>query len=207
MTVDEGLKCSTARLTHSGTGWRSRAPRKLITLPGKNCTGRNYDEGLDVVIPFLEQTIDEGTELGTPHTDIKTEDQWRSKKRTIDIDAAEAVLGAYLMTYPSKTNVSMPDKLVGLSAQIQSQTGDANDAEVGSVAGYGNYSINLDLRADATASATIIPEVVAEIRQFYGANINCTHYIFFLRNPVTSADVLSHEGRASRYSGARLAEV
>jgi hypothetical protein len=95
------------------------------------------------------------------------------------------------MAYPSKINISMPDKLVSLTAQIESQTGSGSDSEIGNVTGVGSYSINLDLRADATASATIMPEVVAIIKQFYGANINCTHYIFFLPNPVTAAQVVT----------------
>jgi hypothetical protein len=192
VTIDQGYLVLDSRVDELGNGLEVKTTEAADAGAWMYLYGQDYDESLDVVIPFLEKTTNAGSgEIGTPKTDIKPDDIWRSKKRTIDATAAEAVLGAYLMAYPSKINISMPDKLVSLTAQIESQTGSGSDSEIGNVTGVGSYSINLDLRADATASATIMPEVVAIIKQFYGANINCTHYIFFLPNPVTAAQVVT----------------
>jgi hypothetical protein len=191
-TIDQGYLVLDSRVDELGNGLEVKTTEAADAGAWMYLYGQDYDESLDVVIPFLEKTTNAGSgEIGTPKTDIKPDDIWRSKKRTIDATAAEAVLGAYLMAYPSKINISMPDKLVSLTAQIESQTGSGSDSETGNVTGVGSYSISLDLRADATASATIMPEVVAIIKQFYGANINCTHYIFFLPNPVTAAQVVA----------------
>ncbi len=190
-TIDQGLTVLDSKVERLGNGMEVKTTEKAFEDDWPELYGQEYDEGLDVVIPFAEQVIDEGAGIGTAHADIKTEDKWRSRKRTIDISAAEAVLGAYLMAYPSKINISMPDKLVSLTASIESRRGDGAHQETGSVAGYGSYSINLDLSADAVASASIIPEVVPIVKQFYGANIDCMHYVFFLKNPVTATDVLT----------------
>ena len=192
--VETGYEIVESGVTNLGDGRFVRQTEKLdVAVEWPEMQGQEYDEGLDVLIPFIEQTIEAGTEIGVSQTDIKPQDQWHSKKRTIDSAAAEAVLGAYLLEYPSKTNINMPDRLVSLSSIMTSGTGDAADDEVGAIdpTNVGNYSINQDMRADATASATAIPEVFAEIKQFYGPNIDCTHYVFFLPNPVVSADVLA----------------
>jgi hypothetical protein len=191
-TIDQGILVLDSKIEDLGNGYDIKTTEAADPGAWMYLYGQDYDESLDVVIPFLEKTTDSGSgEIGTPKTDIKPDDIWRSKKRTIDSAAAEAVLGAYLMQYPSKINLSMPDKLVSLTSQIESQTGSAAEQQLGSSDGFGSYSINLDLNASATASATIIPEVIAVIKQFYGANIDATHFIFFLPNPVTSADVLA----------------
>lgn len=191
LSQNQGLTVLDSRVDKLGNGMEVRTTEEADVGAWYYLYGQEYDEGLDVLIPFLERTIPAQSQQGQAHTDIKPQDIWRSRLRSIDTAAAEAVLGAYLMQYPSKTNINMPDKLVSLTGSIESKTGNAADSEFGTSTGYGSYSINLDLRADATASAVIIPEIVAEIKQFYGANIDCTHFIFFLPNPVTSADVLA----------------
>lgn len=192
LTIDEGILVLDSKIDRLGNGMEVKTTEAADPGAWMYLYGQDYDESLDVVIPFLEKTTDAGSgEIGAAKTDIRPLDIWRSKKRTIDSAAAEAVLGAYLMQYPSKINISMPNKLVSLTAQIESRTGSGAHQETGSVAGYGSYSINLDLNAQATASASIIPEVVPVVKQFYGPNIDCTHYIFFLPNPVTSAQVIA----------------
>lgn len=181
-----------SEVTNLGNGrWVRQTERLDVAAAWPILHGQEYDEGLDVLVPFVEQVIEQNTGIGTLKTDIKPIDKTKARKRTIDSTAAEAVLGSYLMEYPSKTAVNMPDKLISLTSQMTNQTGDAADSETGTSTGYGNYSINLDLRADATASATVIPEVFAEIKQFYAPNVDCTHYVFFLPNPVVRADVIA----------------
>ncbi len=47
------------------------------------------------------------------------------------------------------------------------------------------------MSASAQSSVTLSPDVALTIKQFWGNNIDSTHYHFFLPNPVTSADVLA----------------
>lgn len=195
--VEVGLDVVSSDVRDLGNGKFVRQTEKLdVATEWPELEGQEYDESLDVVVPYIEQTILQGTEIGTPGTDIKPSDKFHAKKRTIDSTAAATVLDAYVMSYPSTVGVTMPDKLVGLSSQVQFQTGDGADSETGdyTLTGTGGHSVSLELRADATASATAIPEVFADIKQFYAPNVDCTHYIFFLPNPVDSADVLTKIG-------------
>ncbi len=190
-TIDEGLTITTSTLTDLGNGMEIKQTNELNVLAWPQLTGQDYDERLDVLIPFTQQVVTPGTGISVPQTDVKPIDQWREEDRTIDATAAAAVLDAYLLTYPSKINVDMPDKLEAVFGVIESAAGEGTDTQTGSIFVSGNYSVSQSLSASAQSSVTLSPDVVLTVKQFWGNNIDSTHYHFFLINPVTSTDVLN----------------
>ncbi len=191
-TIDEGLLITTSTLLDLGNGMEIKETRELDGTAWPQLTGQDYDERLDVLIPYDQQVVDPGTGIGLAQTDVKPIDKWREEDRTIDATAAAAVLDAYLMTYPSKINVDMPDKLTIVEGIIETAAGEGTDTQLGTIAiSATTYSIQNAVSASAQSSVTLSPDVALTIKQFWGNNIDSTHYHFFLPNPVTSADVLA----------------
>lgn len=191
MTIDSGLTVIDSDLTNLNNGYEFKVTEQIDNPVWPILQGQDYDERLDVIIPYEEQTWPAGFGLGTPKVDVKPLDRWRSARRTIDATQAAAVLDAYIMSYPSKINIDMPDRLISVEGQIQSSAGEGTNTQQGAIAFVGNYSISQKLQASAQSSVDLSPDVVLSIKQFWGNNINATHYHFFLPNPVTSADVLT----------------
>lgn len=191
LTIDEGQFILDSKIENLGNGFDVKTTEQVLNTPYPTLDGQDYDERLNIVIPYTQRVRAAGSGLGTAARDIKPIDYQRQEERTIDISGAQTVLDAYLLSYPGNVNIDLPDKLISLAGVIESSTGEGASSETGSFAFVGNYSVSLELRASAQSSATLIPDAIPGIRQFWGNNIDCMHYHFFLANPVTPADVVT----------------
>ena len=145
-----------------------------------------------MVLPFTQQVKDASTiTIGVAKTDIEPVDMWRSKARVVDTDAVATVLDAYSLSYPSKINVEMPDLLVSVESVLETVQGEGTNTEDGTFSFVGAYSVSQALRASAQSSVNIATDAKIVIKQFWGNNIECTHYHFFLLQPVSTSDVLT----------------
>jgi hypothetical protein len=160
-------------------------------LYGVELQGQDYDPRLDTVIPFIQKLQPAVYGIGVNREDITPVDYQHSDVRTIDPATVQAVLDAYVFSYPGRINVDMPDLLTDVYGVIDSSTSDGADQETGTSVLTGTGSIAQTLTAQAQAAANILPEAYPVIKQFWGNNIACSHYHFFLPNPVTLAQVLT----------------
>jgi hypothetical protein len=191
LDVETGTRVLNSEVTRLGNGYEIRKTERGIDDPWTELHGQEYDERFDVLIPFDLQVKDADTDLGVARTEVKPIDKWREESKTIDIDAVAEFLDNYSLSYFGKVNVDMPDKLVSVSSDIATDRGEGTGDETGTFAFTGAYSVSQALSATAQSSSSMIPEVVAEIKQFWGNNIGCTNYHFFLPSPVTPAAVLA----------------
>lgn len=160
-------------------------------LYGTEFCGQDYDPRLDTVIPYVEKLQPMCYGIGVNREDITPVDYNHAQVRTIDPATVQAVLDEYVFSYPGRINVDMPDLLTRVDAVIESSTSDGADQETGASTLTGNGSLSQSLTAQAQASANILPEAYPTVKQFWGNNIPCQHYHFFLANPVTQSDVLT----------------
>lgn len=165
-------------------GWKITDVKPLY-----NREGQDYDERFDVVMPFGIKLEAAGTSIGVARKEVRPLSDEVDQTKSPDLTAIEAVLNSYLLQYPGRVNVDMPDILTGISAVMESSTGEGSQDETGSVAFTGSYSISQSLRASAQSSATILPDAIATIKQFWGNSIKSTNFQFFLLSPVTPTDI------------------
>lgn len=160
-----------------------------VGLYGVALEGQDYDPRLDAVIPYVNKLQPISYGIGVNREDITPVDYEHAEVRTIDPATVQAVLDAYVFSYPGRINIDMPDILTRIDAVIETSTSDGADQETGASTLVGNGSLSQSLTAQAQASANAIPEAFPTIKQFWGNNIACQHYHFFLPNPVNLSDV------------------
>ena len=193
--VETGQFVLKSEVIDLGNGYDVRSTERADHTPWPVLSGQDYDERLDLILPYTTKTTLAGLHLGTARTDIKPRDQWKQDERTIDLSSVSSVLDAYVLSYPSKVNIDMPDILLGVTGVIETAFGEGNNAETGAVdtGGSSNFSISMALRASAQSSASLIPDVTPNIVQFWGNNLDCMHYQFFMPSgpSLTTAAILA----------------
>lgn len=189
--IESGYLVITSRVDPLGNGKSIKITASVASYP--QTAGQTYNDDLDVVEQYTLAVVDASTApLGTNRKDITPMDSRRSRVKTVDIAAIAAVLDAYSVTYPSRTNVQLPDILTSITSVWESSAGSGEATESGSASAAGsNTSISLHGNVSADASSTIMPEVIIEITRPWGQNKSCVEYYFFLPNPVTEADILA----------------
>jgi hypothetical protein len=191
--VEVGLFVIKSETIDLGNGYDVRTTERADNTPWPTLLGQDYDERLNIILPYSTQTRPANTDQGTPRMDIKTRDRWKQDERQIDLSAVAEVLDPYLLSYPSKINIDMPDILKSVTAIIETAFGEGSNSETGAVdtGTSANFSISMALRASAQSSASMIPDVSPDIVQFWGNNLDCMHYQFYLPQPVTPAAVIA----------------
>lgn len=191
LSVQTGLLYVKSEVVNLGNGYEIRTTRKNQETAWPELAGQDYDEQLDVVLPFTRQIKDAGAGIGTARTNIKTVDAWREESQTIDFAAAAAILDAYLLIYESRVNIDLPDKLISVTGILENSVGEGlNEETAGAPVFVGDYSISMSLRASAQSSANILPDTVILIKQFWGSNIKCSVIHFFLPSPVIGSNLI-----------------
>jgi len=191
VTVPTGKMVLKSELTNLNNGWDVLETVVADDAAWPSLQGQDYDERFDVLIPFTKQVKDANTDLGVAHTEVKPIDRWREESRQIDISAVAAFLDTYALSYFGRVNVDLPDKLVSLQSYMNGEQQTGASSETGTFAGTGSFSVQQGLIATAQSSTIKVPEVIAVIKQFWGNNIPCTNYHFFLPSPVTPTDVMT----------------
>src|SRR4029077_217240 len=76
---------------------------------------------------------------------------------------------------------------------IETAFGEGSNDEDGSVdtGTSANFSVSMALRASAQSSVSMVPDVSPSVVQFWGNNLNCMHYQFFMPQPVTPAQIVT----------------
>lgn len=172
---------------------RKTATRDLGTPPVLQ--GQEYDQSLDVVVPYVEAIADAGDFIGTNRFEITPLGAGKELVKAPDLTALQAVLDAYIMSFPGTANIQLPDILESVSGIMEATSADGTYDETGAaVATWDNAgaSASLSLSGNGQGSAAIIPDLAIQIRQVWANSVPTVHYLFFLPMPVDSTDVLDH---------------
>jgi hypothetical protein len=166
--------------------------RKKIDVDADPLEGQTYDEEYDVPIPYTKQLETSGTSLGDNRKEITPVGDGTDIVRTIDPAAIAAVFDDYVLSFPSTTNVEIPDFLTGITIALETDQS-AGTASVETLVTdlSGDHSVSLPASASAQGSASVACEVIPHLVPFYGIKRRVTNYMFFLPAPVTSDDIIA----------------
>lgn len=178
---------------------------------GKKLYGQTYDAKRNLFLPFVDREYDYRDDAsnvaggvrdrktgleGTAGADQSPTDEAAAKVRLYDIAAIQAAAVALTTeVLPAKVRVSsLPDVLYGVKVTFNGSNGagasnypTANQQLLINTAGSGG----LDPTASAQGSASIVPNVFADVRPFGNRLVNATNYYFYAVAPVTVTNVLT----------------
>lgn len=171
------------------------------TLPGPILYGQEWDRGLDIPFPFIQQDIPANTQLGDFRKEITIIDSVKSRMRTVNPDIL--LLDSYIYSYPDKVNLNpyLPDVLEEVEGMIEKHQGDGEYDEDGFAALAGRGGLSLSMRGTGQASASIIPEIIVRRRPPWAPNVPSVHHVIYMLLPFTDTDVLAQLNRLLGSSG------
>lgn len=164
--------------------------RDVSSLPTLN--GQKFDERLNVIIPYTEEVVSAGTELGEASTEVNPLGGGLELATTYDSSAIATALAAFQVVFPGKANLNLPDVLSALTLLNEEHSGDGDSTTPffsGSWSGQGSWSVSP--AATTQTSQTVMPELLPTIVPTYGNDKDTTRCIFLLPLPVTKAAVLA----------------
>lgn len=166
--------------------------------------GVQYDLRKNLTFPFWERMFDytgdtltrkTGQESGAAAMDQTPEDRQAAKVRQYDVAAiVAAALARPAQTGPAKVKVNLPDVLNSVTVTFNKNSGSGATNFPASQQAYSITNAGsgqADIRAQAQASAAIVPSVSWDIDSFSQIEVNATIVSFYFGPLVTMADVLS----------------
>jgi hypothetical protein len=185
LAVETGLMILKSEVIDLGNGYDVRTTERGVDPNWPGLYGQDYDERLNTIIPYQTQVRDATDHHGVPFLDIKPKDRWKQEERLVDLSTVASILDAYLLSYPSKVNIDMPDILLDVTGVIETAFGEGANSETGAfdVGTSANFSVSMALKASAQSSASLIPDVTPNIVQFWGNNLDAMHYGFYIAQP------------------------
>ena len=157
--------------------------------------GQEYEPNVNVVIPYDESIVASGSKLGNAATIVDPLSDDLDLVREFDLDAIEQELESIMLQFPTRTSLSLPPVLKGVTVVWSDAKEDGSYTSSGSapiIAGSDGRSISES--GSASASSSVKPDFKIDMEQVYANNIPTTSYIFFLKYPVTLADILAKIG-------------
>lgn len=154
--------------------------------------GHDYDDALDILVPFQESISTAGANASLTHSTVTPLNDNLDLVRTVGFSALQTALDAYVKTFVGSTNIDFPAQLNGVAGMLESLSG-ANGVynHLANWAISGNGSASLVLHGKASGSAGIMPDAIPDIQQTWGANVPCTHLLFFVPSGTSRATILT----------------
>ena len=186
--IDKTIARTTAHKTKTTTTVRDNG-----ALP--SLSGQDYDPTFNLVIPYTEEVTASGANSGDLLTEIDPLSDDLDLVRTIDAQAAQDALDDFLVSFPTRTTLSLPPilKKVEVVWDTSSEEGDFSSDWGGfalSVAGSGS-SLSGSERGEAKSSAGCMPSWNIQLEEVWAVNVPTTSHIFFLPYPVTEEQILA----------------
>lgn len=190
---DSGFLVKTSSVTPFGNG---KAIKITISYPANladlRLHGQTHNKKWDVVIPYVERIIPAGTEIGLERAEITPIDVERSLVREYDYDELIRVLDSYIKPFPASVDLDLPKVLHGISVVWDTTLGEGDSSETGtSFAAGTSGTVSLQLPNASQSSASVMPEIIPDIRGIPGKDLPATDYFFFVPESFTEADILA----------------
>ena len=146
-----------------------QAPITAQTLP--LLRGQEYDEALDIVIPFQQVTVPpQNTQLSTgARRRVTPRDVAHSTVVKYDVEDVQDALDSYYWELPEMVQISLPDKLISISCPIEQSGGTGSGDGTGDT-WFVNYSSNFTRRG----------KIIYDIEEGFRGNIPALRAVFFL---------------------------
>jgi hypothetical protein len=157
----------------------------LDSLP--ELKGQNYDETLDVTIPFTRQFVEAGTELPDDSVNINPRDTLHSEVTKFDYEESRDRLLAVEYATPVIEQISLPDQLLGAVLYVYYDSDSSTTNQRGSTFVFG-----------ASVSVGVAYELFFEIKDGFSGPVTATNYLFFMRKDLcTSNEIEARLGAQS----------
>jgi hypothetical protein len=133
--------------------------------------GQEYDDSLDIVIPFQQVTVSpQTTQLSTgARRRVTPRDVAHSTVVKYNVEDVQEALDNYYWELPEMVQVALPDKLISVSCPAESSGGNGSGEGIGDTFFY-NYS----------SSSTQRGKIVYDIEEGFRGNIPALRAVFFL---------------------------
>lgn len=165
-------------------------------LTNTNLLEQDYERQYDIVIPKSRKVVTDGgiTDLGDNRKSIRALTPTLSEVTEYDISAVAAVLDTYMVEYAGVANIQLPDILESVTVIVDKIEGDGiNVSKTKSDFGYVSYNIQSS-SVTSQGTASLIAEVIPQIRETSKRNIATKQKVFFLPLPVTIDDIIDKIG-------------
>jgi hypothetical protein len=147
-------------------------------------TGVDYDEQLGLGIYYTETIVPPSEYLNPSYwTDLsninyKPIDQWKSLKREINKEQVSQALLAQWYKISTDVQVSLPDKLLGVTVYWGSSYGQGQNAGIDFSASTGSYSASQS--SSSKSSASINGDIYFNVQQGFQGALPGYQHIFFM---------------------------
>jgi hypothetical protein len=171
--------------------------------PGDILTGAEYDPRKNILHPFIQEMLaysgdqnaarTTGAE-GTAGLSQTPQDANQALTRAYSIAAIQSALLGLTYSWPSKSDIPLPDVLTGLDVTYNVNMGDGSTTHPVSQQGatfVGGGSISINPRSHAQASAAIIPDVQPLISTVWSRELDTMNYAFYVVGNATMLQVLA----------------
>jgi hypothetical protein len=169
---------------------KSTTSRDLGEIP--DLDGIDYEESFDVQIPYTERI---STVKPSGSAEAVPLDDTRYLVREYDKNDIESYLSSFLQTYPTTISMDLPRVLESIDIQWDEKTSEGSYINTPVAAGVLYQFSNTD-KGEASTLSSATPLVSLNFKDVWSKNIPATVFIFFLKNPVTEASILSKTGSA-----------
>lgn len=155
--------------------------------------GQRYDEENDVIEPFEQQMMDrpdaEALVGVTARTELIPNDVASTLRRTY---TTVAPYDLYKAVYISSVDFRLPPRLNGFDVHWETANGAGDYDDGGGGFASGNQgSLSLSFQGSGQGSASVIPDIIPDIEEFWTQDFPCTQIVVLLPYPVTQAQLLA----------------
>jgi hypothetical protein len=168
---------------------KTTTSRDNATLP--TLRGQDYEPSVNIVVPFDESVVASGSKLESPATIVDPLSADFDLVREFDLTTIETELNKVSLEFPTRTSLSLPPVL------RRAEVVWSKSSEHGKYSSNGVFpspfvgSSSVSESASASGSSSVKPEFIIDLEEVYANNIPTTSYIFFLKYPVTLANILA----------------
>jgi len=158
-----------------------------LETPLPELKGQNYDETLDVTIPFTRQFVEAGTELPDESVSINPRDSLHSEVTKFDYEESRDRLLAIEYSTPVIEQISLPDRLLGVTLYIYYTRDSGNTTQEGST-----FSVIFSGAVNTTS------QLFFETEDGFSGQVDATNHLFFMRKELcTISEINSKLGALS----------
>ena len=190
LSADTGLLVAQSVATPLGDGSFVKETVRVEEWPQLKSSEWDYE--LNTAVTRTEQFVAPPTNLNQPNTSFRAV----NKDRTLQITETPPVsaLLSYLAAFPTEVNLNLPNVLRKVQVVWSSDTAQgSSDSEWQGVVVGESGSLSGSEDGDAASSVSLRPELLIDIEQPSGSNLQGTAYFFYIEtinNVVTPAAFL-----------------
>jgi hypothetical protein len=165
---------------------QAKSQREQVTVNGWPInTGVDYDDQLGLGVYYTETIVSPNEYLNPQYwedlsnIDYKPIDQWKSLKRSIDKEKLSESLLSQWYKISTDVNISLPDKLLGVTVYWGSSYGAGQQASFDTGASTGSYSLSQS--SSSKKSASINGDIYFNVQQGFQGALPGYQHIFFMK--------------------------